>query len=91
MIVSCLGVDEVVAQKILFVAALMDFALSFILLFSKNKKWVLGALAYASFWGIATAVARPWSGFFASMPLYSLHMGVYLMIYRLCHGLVRQR
>jgi hypothetical protein len=59
MTMSILSVGNAEAELFLKVAGILDFILS-ILLFLPGRS-ALYASAYATFWGLATTLARPWS------------------------------
>lgn len=87
MTISITGLSQNHSYIYLLVAGILDFILA-IGIFSPNRKIVLGLLAYATFWGIATSLARIfayvrldyfWDPFMQWIP----HT-----IYRLPHGLL---
>jgi hypothetical protein len=60
MVINILQVDNDQAKIFLNLAGIMDFAAS-IALFVRWRKVDLPALAYLTFWGFMTTIARPWA------------------------------
>ena len=61
MVMNILPVYETGAIHFLNTAGILDFLLSLALFLP--GRWPLGALAYATFWGLATSLARVWAYF----------------------------
>lgn len=84
MCISILGITEGTAVQFLYVAGVLDFLLA-VLLFSNRRYLVRAAAIYAALWGLLTAIARVWSGFYLSDVWGSLDQTVYETVYRLPH------
>ena len=61
MVMNILPVNETGAIHFLNTAGALDFLLSLVLFLP--GRWPLAALAYASFWGLSTSIARVWAYF----------------------------
>ncbi len=86
MTIDILGVSESIAFSFLNLAGILDFAMAILIFFPvRIAKW---ALLYATFWGLATAVARVWANFYWDFPMASLHQWLHEMVMRLSHGLI---
>lgn len=85
MTILILGVDESQATKFLYVAGVLDIVMSILIFIPKLSKY---ALWYMVFWGLATAFARLFAGFSSDFMGLSLHGSIYLVVYRLSHGLL---
>lgn len=85
MTISLLSVNETQATQFLFVAGLLDLILSLLIFVPKLSKY---ALIYMIIWGFLTALARPFSSFNQDFISASLHGSLFLMIYRLSHGII---
>lgn len=85
MTLNILPVTETTAKVLLFTAGILDFIIAITIFVSKFAKI---ALIYASFWGFITAFARIISGLNYDISLSILHQYMYLVIYRLPHGLI---
>ncbi|MDB9721025.1 hypothetical protein OAA67_04015 [Winogradskyella sp.] len=85
MTISLLSVNENQATQFLFVAGLLDLILSLLIFVPKLSKY---ALIYMIIWGFLTALARPFSSFNQDFISASLHGSLFLMIYRLSHGII---
>lgn len=85
MTISLLSVNETQATQFLFVAGLLDLILSLLIFVPKLSKY---ALIYMIIWGFLTALARPFSSFNQDFISVSLHGSLFLMIYRLSHGII---
>lgn len=85
MVIGSLGVSENTAVVILKIAGILDFLISILLFVPKVSKY---ALLYAFIWGTITAIARFTSNFDANFIGSSFHQTIYLVIYRLPHGLI---
>ena len=85
MTISLLSVNETQATQFLFVAGLLDLILSLLIFVPKLYKY---ALIYMIIWGFLTALARPFSSFNQDFISASLHGSLFLMIYRLSHGII---
>lgn len=82
MVMNILHVDESFAMSLLSIAGWLDFAVCIAILFP----WCRGyALAYATVWGLATAVARPLAGMRVSYDWWGADQYVHEMIYRVPH------
>ncbi|CAL2091848.1 conserved membrane protein of unknown function [Tenacibaculum sp. 190524A02b] len=85
MTLNILPVTENMAKSLLFVAGVLDFAIA---LFIFIPKLVKPTLIYAAFWGFITALARIISGLHYEVSLNMVHQYLYLVIYRIPHGLI---
>jgi len=86
MTMKILHFDEQQAVAFLNVAGLLDFLLS-ICIFLPWRQPVFIALAYAAFWGTATAFARTWAYFNPEFWDNSLEQWLHETVFRLPHGL----
>lgn len=85
MCINILGVSESQATVFLNIAGGLDFAIA-IAIFLPFRKIVFAALVYATFWGFATAMARPWAYFYLDFWQDSLHRWIFEAAYRVIHG-----
>lgn len=85
MTLNILPVTETTAKSLLFIAGILDFIIAITLFVPKLAK---AALIYASFWGFITAFARIASGLSYDVSFSILHQYMYLVIFRLPHGLI---
>lgn len=85
MTIMILGLNESQATTFLYVAGVLDLVMSVLIFVPKLSKY---ALWYMVFWGLTTAFARLFAGFSSDFVSSSLHASVYLVIYRLSHGLL---
>lgn len=85
MTIMILGLSEPQATTFLYVAGLLDLVMSVLIFIPKLSKY---ALWYMVFWGLTTAFARLFAGFSSNFVESSLHGSVYLVVYRLSHGLL---
>lgn len=85
MTILILGVNETQATIFLFVVGLLDVILSVIIFVPRFSKY---ALMYMVIWGFLTAMARPIAGYNFHFASATLHSSLYLMIYRLSHGII---
>lgn len=85
MTIMILGLNESQATTFLYVAGILDLIMSVLIFVPKLSKY---ALIYMVFWGLTTAFARLLAGFSSDFLVSSLHGSVYLVIYRLSHGLL---
>jgi len=86
MFLNTLGTSEETAHSLLFVAGLLDFIIS--LLIFLPYKCARPAMAYAVFWGLATALARVTSFFDFSYAGESLYQWLHETVYRMPHFLI---
>ncbi|MFC0605700.1 hypothetical protein [Winogradskyella pulchriflava] len=85
MTIMILGLNESQATTFLYVAGVLDLVMSVLIFVPKLSKY---ALWYMVFWGLTTALARLFAGYSSDFVSSSLHASVYLVIYRLSHGLL---
>lgn len=85
MSLNILPFNEPNIKQFLFVMGVIDFIIG-ILIFIKYTQRT--ALLYACIWGFATALARIISGFTYDISLEIMHQYLYLVIYRLPHGII---
>ncbi|WP_299123082.1 hypothetical protein [uncultured Winogradskyella sp.] len=85
MTIIILGVTEPQATTLLYVVGVLDIITSVLLFVPKLSKY---ALMYMIFWGFTTAFARLVAGFSSNFIFMSLHNSVFLVIYRLSHGIL---
>ncbi len=85
MVIHILGVSESFALRFLYVAGILDFILAVLIFIPKVDVY---ALVYAVIWGLLTAMARIFANFYWDFPLQSIHQNLYLVVYRLPHGLL---
>lgn len=85
MTIMILGLSEPQATTFLYVAGVLDLVMSVLIFIPKLSKY---ALWYMVFWGLTTAFARLFAGFSSNFVESSLHGSVYLVVYRLSHGLL---
>lgn len=85
MTIMILGLSESQATTFLYVAGVLDLVMSVLIFIPKLSKY---ALLYMVFWGLTTAFARLFAGFSSDFIASSLHDSVYLVVYRLSHGLL---
>ncbi|MCB0651715.1 MAG: hypothetical protein KDC85_10605 [Saprospiraceae bacterium] len=86
MCMNILPINEDQAANFLSVVGTLDF-ISVLLIFLPFRKAVLVGLIYASIWGVATALARPWAYFYWIYWEDSLHRWLFEAAFRLIHGL----
>ena len=84
MTIICLGVTENTAVLILKIAGVLDLLISVLIFVPKLASYFL---LYAFIWGLLTAFARIVAGFNPDFIIDSLHQHLYLVIYRIPHGL----
>lgn len=86
MTVHILGTDA--AQTLLFLktAGIMDFVVSVGIFLPWPISRIL--LVYATFWGLATSMARVVGNFYWQFPVESLHQWAYEAVYRFPHFLI---
>ncbi len=87
MTMNILHLGNQPAVVFLNIVGTLDFILS-VCIFLPWRKVVFGALAYAAFWGLATAVARIWANFIPEFWENSLTQWVHETVFRLPHFLV---
>ncbi len=87
MTMDITGLAEGGAIQFLLIAGIMDFLLA-IALFLPFSKLLRIALLYATFWGLATSIARLWAHFYWEFAGESLHQWGFEVIYRLPHALI---
>ncbi len=85
MTIMILGVTEPQATTFLYVAGVLDVVMSILIFIPKISKY---ALLYMVFWGLATAFARLLAGFNLDFAASTLHGSLFLVVYRLSHGLL---
>ncbi len=85
MTIRIVGISEKTAISFLYVAGMLDFILAILLFVPFVYRY---ALWYAAVWGLLTALARIVANFYIDFPIQSLHQYLYLVVYRLPHGLV---
>ncbi|MFN7903779.1 MAG: hypothetical protein ACK5P5_01220 [Pseudobdellovibrionaceae bacterium] len=85
MTMSILQIQNEGALLFLKIAGIIDFLIAISLMFGIRTK---EALAYATFWGLVTAAARPISNVSFSSMNYDLAQWLPEMVFRLGHGLV---
>jgi hypothetical protein len=85
MTISCINVTEDIAVLILNTAGVLDILLSILIFVPKLAKY---ALIYAFIWGLMTSLARAVAFFNADFVLSSFHQSMYLVVYRLSHGVI---
>lgn len=86
MVMNILPVGNTGAVYFLNTAGALDFLLS-IALFLPGR-WALAALAYASFWGFATSIARVWAYFYWDFWDSALKQWLHEAVMRFPHFLV---
>ena len=85
MCINILNITESQAAVFLNIAGTLDFIIA-LAIFLPFRKVVFTALAYATFWGFATAIARPWAYFYVDFWQDSLHRWLFEAAYRVIHG-----
>jgi hypothetical protein len=85
MTLNILPIDEPTAKLLLLVMGIIDFVIAIGVFVPKIAK---PFLIYATFWGIATALARLISPLTYGFSLDIFHQYLYLVLYRIPHGLV---
>lgn len=85
MTIVILGVNETQATNFLYIAGVLDIVASIMIFIPKLSKY---ALAYMIFWGFVTAFARLLFGFSQNFISATLHSSLYLLVYRLSHGII---
>ena len=85
MTIMILGLNQSQATTFLYVAGILDLVMSILIFIPKLSKY---ALWYMVFWGLTTASARLFAGFSSDFMAASLHGSLYLVVYRLSHGLL---
>ncbi|QQS30379.1 MAG: hypothetical protein IPM47_05365 [Sphingobacteriales bacterium] len=83
MMVNTFGWSEITTKHFLFVAGVLDIAVA-VGIFLPYIKTPL--LVYAAGWGFITALARIVANYNSNIPLYSLDLWLFEVIYRLPHG-----
>ena len=86
MVMNILPVNETGAIHFLNTAGALDFLLSFALFLP--GRWPMAALAYASFWGLATSLARLWAYFHWAFWDSALNQWLHESVMRFPHFLV---
>lgn len=86
MVMNILPVNETGAIHFLNTAGTLDFLLSFALFLP--GRWPMAALAYASFWGLATSLARLWAYFHWAFWDSALNQWLHESVMRFPHFLV---
>lgn len=86
MCLNILHLSESQAVVFLNIAGTLDFLLA-VGIFLPFRKVVLASLVYATLWGLATAIARPWAYFYIDFWQESLHRWLFEAAYRLIHGI----
>ena len=86
MVISITGLGEGAVRSLLLVAGVLDLVIAVGVFLP--RRFARPVLYYATFWGLATALARLLAGFQWGDPLLSLHNYGYQVIYRLPHGLL---
>ncbi len=86
MTINILGVSETKAIRFLMAAGFLDFLVGIGIFLP--KKVAIPFLVYATFWGLATALARVWGNIYPGMVLESLHQWLFESVYRLPQFLV---
>ncbi|MGB0896689.1 MAG: hypothetical protein ACPGU9_03870 [Flavobacteriaceae bacterium] len=84
MTLNILPVNEPTAKQLLVVMGVIDFVIAIGIFIPKITK---PFLIYAVFWGIATALARLISPLVYGFSVDILHQYLYLVVYRIPHGL----
>jgi hypothetical protein len=85
MTINTLYVTEDIAVLILKIAGVMDIVLSIGIFLPKVAKYFL---IYACVWGVSTALARVVSTINMEFLSHTLHQSIYLVVYRLSHGIL---
>ena len=85
MTIIILDVNEAQATSFLYIVGLLDIVASIMIFIPKLSKY---ALLYMIYWGFSTAFARLMSGYSQNFMASSIHGSLYLVIYRLSHGIV---
>ncbi|SEE03982.1 hypothetical protein SAMN04487765_1190 [Tenacibaculum sp. MAR_2010_89] len=85
MTLNILPITETSAKNLLFIAGIIDFIIAIGLFIPKVAKTML---LYACFWGFITAFARIISGLSYDVSLSIMHQYMYLVLYRIPHGLI---
>jgi hypothetical protein len=85
MVISILGVTDTQALALLKLAGILDFVVCLAIFLPRAA---IPALAYAAFWGLATALARPLSAFSDGSEAEGLIYGLAEALCRLPHALV---
>ena len=85
MTLNILPISENLAKNLLFTAGILDFIIAIAIFIPKISK---AALLYAAFWGLITAFARIASGLHYDISFSIVHQYLYLVIYRLPHGII---
>ena len=80
-----LGTTEYTARQLLLMAGAWDFAIAFVIFIPGLN---IFSLVFATFWGIATAVARMWANIHIEDILIGFHQWGFESLLRLAHGLV---
>jgi hypothetical protein len=83
MTIRTLGVSQSTAVTLLALMGLMDIAIALFIFEPRVAPYFLG---YASFWGFATALARPWAYFNLNFALDSLNQWLPEMFVRMPHA-----
>ena len=85
MTLNILPVTEEIAKHLLFIAGILDVLIAIGIFIPKMARI---SLWYACFWGFITALARILEGYHYGITAANTHQYLYLVIYRLPHGLV---
>lgn len=85
MTATILKVSDATAKMLLIIAAILDVIIAIGIFIPKIDRYIL---LYAAFWGLITALARPWSNLMYDFSFLSIHQSIHLMLYRLSHGLI---
>ncbi|GAA4112131.1 hypothetical protein GCM10022393_10370 [Aquimarina addita] len=85
MTINSIGVTEDNAVLLLYIVGILDIVLSILIFVPKIAKY---ALIYACFWGLITASARVIANFNVDFIDSSLHQSLYLVVYRIPHGVI---
>ncbi len=86
MNMQILGLNQNQSFLFLKTAGIMDFIISF-LIFLPNSV-AIPALIYATFWGLATAMARIWANFHTDFWLETLHQWTHESLLRFPHFII---
>ncbi len=87
MTMNILGVQEVMAIRLLFLAGVFDMVVAvWVVMGIFRPRTDRVALMYAALWGTTTAFARLWSGIDAGMLLWGLDLWLHETAFRLIHG-----
>jgi len=83
MTINILGISELTAHSLLWLAGIIDLVISIAIFIPMIDK---AALTYAIIWGFITSLARVWANFDADFALLSIHRWLFETLYRMPHG-----